>query len=360
MDIAKIDKNFELPKAEREDIEWFDVQAMHNMVFGVFYDEKAGRYNRVPQEIADTVNEGVAYLCKHTAGGRLRFRTNSTYIALKGLLDNIPFMFHMPATGSHGFSIYCNNFFSGPFISNPEWHQGNMKSGENNIAFASGKELTLEGIKEIEIYFPLYNGVKLLYVGIQKGCTIEQARDYKYKKPVVYYGNSVTQGGCASHPGNDYQGHLSRWLDCDYINLGFSGNGKGEPEIAEYLASLSASVFVLDYDFNAPSVEHLQKTHYPLYKTIRDKNPDTPIIFISRPVKLRDYVERRAVIYDTYQKAKKDGDKNVWFIDGITLFGDKDADACTVDCVHPNDLGFYRMAEGIRPVLEEALKTQKE
>ena len=127
-------------------------------------------------------------------------------------------------------------------------------------------------------------------------------------------------------------------------------------EIAEYLAGLSASVFVLDYDANAPSVEHLQKTHEPLYQTIRNKNPETPIIFITLPFKEVDYCKRRAVIYQTYQKAQQTGDKNVWFLDGMTVYGEKDRDACTVDLIHPNDLGFYRMAETIRPLLEEALK----
>ena len=99
MDIAKIDKNFELPKVERDDIVWINVQDAKELVFGVFYDEGAERYYRMPQEIANTVNEGVAELCRETAGGRLRFKTNSPFVALKGIVDDAPPMFHMPSTG---------------------------------------------------------------------------------------------------------------------------------------------------------------------------------------------------------------------------------------------------------------------
>ena len=129
--------------------------------------------------------------------------------------------------------------------------------------------------------------------------------------------------------------------------------------MAEYIAALDCSVIVLDYDHNAPTVDHLRNTHYPFYETIRKVQPNTPIILISKP-DLNPEVDapRRAVIYDTYKRAKKQGDKKIWFIDGEKLFGKHNRDACTVDGCHPNDLGFYRMAETICPTLKKALKKQ--
>ena len=65
--------------------------------------------------------------------------------------------------------------------------------------------------------------------------------------------------------------------------------------------------------------------------------------------------ERRKVIYKTYENAVNSGDKNVYFIDGQTFFGEKDRHFCTCDCCHPNDLGFYRMAQVIEPVIKQIL-----
>ena len=128
----------------------------------------------------------------------------------------------------------------------------------------------------------------------------------------------------------------------------------------EYIASIDAPVYVLDYDYNATSVEHLQNTHYPFYEKIRKAHKDAPIIFISLPNSEQPLLEkRRAVIYDTYCKAKVNGDNLVWFIDGETMFGTHGRSDCTVDTCHPNDLGFYRMASAIYPVLKEALQKVK-
>ena len=133
---------------------------------------------------------------------------------------------------------------------------------------ADGKEHTFT------INFPLYHDVYELYVGLKEGSTILKAPDYSVKVPMVFYGSSVTQGGCASRPGTCYQAYLSRWFDADYINLGFSGNGKAEDEMIEYLAGLEMAAFVSDYDHNAPNAEHLLKTHEKLYREIRKKHPD--------------------------------------------------------------------------------------
>lgn len=355
MEISQIDKNFELPKLDRDDVRWLDVREYSNFLFGVYYDERDGRYRRMPQEVANGVNAGVLYGSTHTAGGRLRFITNSPFIALKGVIDNTPSMYHMPSTGSHGFGLYAQNAYCGalaPIISNQDNIHGDEK------AFNAIRNLPTQCLEEIEIYFPLYNGVKQLFIGVKEGSSIQTAKPYPYQKPVVFYGSSITQGGCASHTGNDYQGHLSRWLHFDYINLGFSGSAKGEQSMAEYIATLDSSVIVIDYDHNAPNVESLQETHYPFYATIRKAQPNTPILLLSRP----DFYDtegcrnRRATVYDTYKRAKKQGDKKIWFIDGETMFGKSDRDACTVDGCHPNDLGFYKMAETIRPVLKKVLK----
>ena len=132
--------------------------------------------------------------------------------------------------------------------------------------------------------------------------------------------------------------------------------------MSAYIASLPMSVFVLDYDHNAPTPEHLLKTHEPFYRIIRETQPDLPIIMISRPDFDKDPNTGticRNIIRGTYAHALTEGDKNVYFVDGKKMFGKEDRDMCTVDGSHPNDLGFLRMADMVEPVLRGLLYSQK-
>ena len=160
---------------------------------------------------------------------------------------------------------------------------------------------------------------------------------------------------------------LCRKVDAEQINLGFSGSGMGEIAVAKAIAGLDLSVFVLDYDHNAPSADHLEKTHEPFFRAVREANPDLPVIMLSLcDFRMREFRRpkwecrrRREIIRNTYLHAVENGDRNVYFIDGETLFGRKMHDACTVDGTHPNDLGFYRMYKHVLPVLKECLKKIK-
>ena len=151
---------------------------------------------------------------------------------------------------------------------------------------------------------------------------------------------------------------MSRKLDFDHINLGFSGSGKAEQEIADYIAGLPMSVFVYDYDHNAPDLAHLEATHERMFKTIRQKNPDLPILILSRPKYRLSQVEtqRLAIIRKTYENAVSAGDACVWFVEGPALMAMAENEG-TVDGTHPNDLGFASMARCLEPVFENILKT---
>ena len=228
-----------------------------------------------------------------------------------------------------------------------------MKDGYESVwHIGDGKAL-----REYTIHFPLYNDVVSLSIGLRKDSIVTGGAAFSDYKPIVYYGSSITQGGCASRPGNAYSNMISARLNVDHINLGFSGAAKAEQNIAEYIARLPMSVFVCDYDHNAPTVEHLEKTHMVLYRTIRDHNPDLPIIFISKPDNclIDDHVQRRNVVYQTYMKAFQENPLKAGFIDGYSLLGADYRDCCTVDSCHPNDAGFMRMAEIIGNEIQRML-----
>lgn len=350
MKLENIDKNLVLSKITEKDIFWKNALENPFSLHGLMFED--GAFRRMPKSIAKKVSESVEYLSGFTAGGRVRFITNSPFVALKVVAPkSFDIMLHMPISGEYGFSIYVDGKYRS-FIApdqfdivdkDPIFYDG--------IVHLDGNE------HNIEIYFPLYYTISDLLIGLKENCIIKEHPKYKHVNPIVFYGSSITQGGCASHAGNDYIGHLSRWLNADIINLGFSGSALGERVMADYLASLNPSVFVLDYDHNSPTLETLTKTHYNLYLTIRKSSPLTPILFLSKPDFENDKnaKARRDLIRDNYLTAKNNGDKNIYFVDGETLFGTKDRDACTVDGCHPNDLGFYRMAETIYPTLKSIL-----
>ena len=346
LNTAQIDKNLQVETSINiEDIIWFDAADFSPIkIYGALGGTKP--YARMDLNVAGSINSGIWGLSKNCAGIRLRFRTNSPYIAIKSKWSWLDYMPHMPLSGSSGFDLYSykngRQELVGAFLPPMD-----CKYGYESVRYVSG-EMT-----DYILNFPHYNDVDVLYIGVKKGCEFEEPAQYINEKPVVYYGSSITQGGCATRPGNSYQNFLSRAFDIDYINLGFSGSGRAEDAMIDYLKNLDMSVFVSDYDYNAPDDQHLYNTHYKLYKGIREKHPNIPYIILTKP-DYKHYVgmddKRRLAIFETYKRALDEGDKNVYLIDGATLFADDEWDACTVDACHPNDLGFYRMAEALKPV----------
>ena len=346
--IAEVDKNLAVEtNIDREGLYFMDAESTPFKIYGVFKEN--GMFRRMPEEIARSVSEGVYTLHTHAAGGRVRFITDSPYVAIK--TDYKPEkMPHFALTGSAGFDMYSDSdgesryegTFVPPFDVDCEY--------ESIIDFPEQKE------RIITINFPLYSTVQKLYIGLKDGCVLKEAPQYKIEKPIVYYGSSITQGGCASKPGSSYQSILSRRFDCNYVNLGFSGNAKGEDNMTDYIKGLDMRLFVLDYDYNAPSTEHLQATHQRMFQAIRKVQPDLPILILPRPKYYLTAVEqeRHEIIYHTYATAKEQGDKNEYFLSGRQLM-QTILDNGTVDNCHPTDSGFYSMAGAIEEIFKDIL-----
>ena len=353
MDISQIDKNFAVNPINEPDIEWIDARDPRFLIYGVYFDEAEDAFVRIPRDVATATNDGVAVLYRHTSGGRVRFITDSPYVAVKAVVAKPTVMRNITMIGMAGFGIYAEGKYEEAVI---PLYDNMIKSETDRSAVSGIAKLGAVAERKIEVYFPLYNGTHSVYIGVKRGSEIKPY-PYDTTKRVLYYGSSITQGGCASHPGNDYAAMISRMVDCDYINLGFSGSARGEQVMCDYIASTPMDVFVLDYDHNAPSVEHLKNTHYNVYKTVREKNPTLPIVMLSRPdfYPNKDVLARREIVRETYARAVSEGDVNVYIVDGEQLFEGEMRDACTVDGCHPNDLGFLRMAQVVSPVIKSVL-----
>ena len=331
---------------DRKRLRFHNVQEDPFSVYGVFFENE--KYRRLPQKTAKDVSKGIYSLHANTSGGRVKFVTNSSVVAIKAVLSGIEKAPHFTLAGIAGFDMYVGKEaeYYATFIP-----PANISTGyESIVHFDDSQE------REITINFPLYSDVTELYIGLEQNAVVKKAPGYPHSKPIVFYGSSITQGACASRPGNAYENIISRTLHTDYICLGFSGATKAADEFAKYIKNLDMSVFVCDYDNNAPSLQHLEETHKKMFLTVREANPDLPIILLSQPkYRLNKKEQQRlAVIRKTYEEAIAAGDKNVYFIDGPTLMQYAKNDG-TVDGVHPNDLGFYSMAKVLIQRLESLL-----
>ncbi len=349
-DISKIDKNFAVTEIAPGG-EFYSIDNAPFVIYGVQKDEDG--YYRIPQSVANATSEGVALLTRFSAGGIVRFSTNSKKLAIKAEGPVGGVMPHMAALGSNGFSVYEDNRF---LASYRPTIQPTTIAEERKLAYEE-KAPANDDFHDITIYMPLYGAYKNIEIKVEDGKEIRPPKkSFRNEKPVVFYGSSITQGGCASTPAMGFTNIISRDMNLYCLNLGFSGNAKGEDSITEYMANLDMSVFVLDYDHNAPSPEHLEATHEKVYKAVRAKHPDIPIIIASS---IPDtgwgqelQKKRRDAVYATYKNAVEAGDKNVYFLNGEEFFSEEiPFSYCTVDGCHPNDVGMLMMAKGFERVL---------
>ncbi len=348
--IEKIDKNFAALAVSYNGMRTYDPRKAPFSIHGLYRPEDGGRFLRMPTEVAETVSAGVTELHGHTAGGRLRFRTDSRRVALKWRAPYVQDFPHMPRTGAAYFDLYVNGEHIDVF------RPPAAEPTEDGLLLEAMGRVPFGGICDILIHFPLYNDVTDLVIALDENAEILPPTPYAHMLPVVFYGSSITQGGCASRGGTAYSAMLARDLDTEILNLGFSGNCRAEPAMADYIATLPMSVFVYDYDHNAPDAHFLQDTHEPFFKRLRARRPDLPVIMISAADKFfSDLEERRAIIRRTYDNALAAGDRNVRFLDGQTFYKAVGAENCRVDAAHPNDLGMWCMARAIEPVLKELL-----
>ena len=354
-DISKIDRNFEPRKIGNVEFRFYDAKNAPFKVEGLPWRREGGEYSRLPDGVtAENASRGVVGLCGHASGAAIRFATDSKSVAVRYVTNGSGIMGHMARSGSSGFDLYLRDE-NGRYAFVKNFHQRNAAEMGKIPYEELGANFSESKMREFALFLPRYCGVKNVEIGVLPGSEIKPPAPHKVAKPIVFYGSSITQGGCASRPATVYTGKLCRELDAEEINLGFSGNAKGEDILAERIGDIDMSIFVYDYDYNAPSTDHLEKTHERFFKIFRKKRPDTPVIMMTRCS--WPSADRVAAIRRTYENAVKAGDKNVYFIDCSKIFEPYGGIAeCTVDFCHPTDLGFHAMYEAVLPVAKKILE----
>lgn len=318
-------------------------------VFGVPFFDKKQVFERLPEDLRKTLN--LEHLGKRCPGSRMCFRTDAEEITIKLKLETLSVDPAMSLFACQSAAVLAGERNNARFLGLVSPLDYNTLSFENKFK----KEPVME---DITIFMPRNEVVSDIEITVNDGASVEECTPYRDIKPILYYGSSITEGGNCCSVFNAYNAIISNRLNIDYYNFGFSGSARAELELADYINTIDMSIFVYDYDHNAPDPEALKATHEPFFKRIREKNPELPIVMMSKPLAVYREEDRirRDIIKETYNNAVNSGDKNVYFIDGETYYGDNERQLCSIDVWHPNDIGFLRMADVIEPVIKGILK----
>lgn len=371
--------SFEAAGQKASELEYYDVRELGLPVIGKGFTDcirqndtvSDGYYTRLPASVQNSIRKAVWDLGQNSSGIAVRFRSDSKCIGAKWKLLNNFSMAHMAATGIRGLDLYALG-------EDNEWHfagtaQPNGKESRNVfIRKMDGR------MREYLMYLPLYDGVISLEIGIDSTASLLMpenpdllplSAENPAEGAILIYGTSVTQGGCATRPGMSFTSILERWLHRQTINLGFSGNGRMDKIMADEIAKVPASVYVIDclancdYDIVRDSTEYF-------IKTIAEANPQTPILMLSNycypyhwlDAQFREDAAKENALWKEFcDKLRKEGYKNIKYIDLYSECNMKKSaigpdHEGTVDGVHMTDLGFLRYAETLLPYLEKALK----
>jgi hypothetical protein len=326
------------------------------VVSGVpWFKENKGTFLRLPLRLKDSFREKLWDQARCTSGARIRFRTNSLTVEVIGTV--VPrIMYDMPMTGSCGLDIYVDGVYVG-----------------NAVPDAAGKIVNLRKVgpwiigrtremRDVTIYLPLYSEAKIDEIRLDQSARIEPPLPFAVPRPVVFYGSSITMGGCAGNPGVTYPAILSRWMNIDFVNLGFSGQGLGDESVAKAVTEIDAAAVVLDY-WASPNVEEFVRTLPRFVGVLRAKWPALPI-FVTGPYyePITDYLgageaettRKRAFALEFVKERRAAGDVNLSYIDGMDMIS-RDTAYGLIDGRHCNSIGFFFCAKGMEPHLRKAL-----
>jgi len=316
---------------------------------------KESPFDRLPSSYKEKVRTEVWDLSKASAGITVRFHSNSSSINLKWTVLNDFDMPHMASTGIKGIDLYTKYNNKWRYVTTAGAIVGLKKYQNKSIPKDSISEFELiknmsPKFREYKLFLPLYAGVTKLEIGIDPTASIEKASSNP-AKPIVFYGTSITQGGCASRPGMAHTNIISRELDVECINYGFSGNGRMETPIVELISEIDARFYVIECLQNMDSDQVKQRVR-PLVDIIRKKHPFTPIVlvenmmykmaFLDQTIE-SELIQENIILKNEFDKILKSGDQNVFYIkDNQDNSIDNEG---TVDGVHLTDLGFLRYAD---------------
>ena len=355
-DIAEYDPNMAVPGVTvTNGMKWIDGKLLP--LEGRAYDDVDHYYDRLPSGVTTNVNQGVRNMKHHTSGMQFRFTTDSNRLVFKwtpyngGMLS----MDHMPSTGVSGIDIYRFDEAKGRWFYVKTGRIKNPKGAQLDIRWTPGTPCLVN--------LPLYNGIREFSLGVATNATVRSLAPRKsgVNKPVVFYGTSITHGGCASRPGMGFVNIVGRELDVPVVDLGFSGSGVMEFEMSEHLARIDASCYVLDCLWNmgmasenARRGRNVDENYEQFIRNLRAKRPDVPIVMAEQcDVYCAGPNAKDRFMAGLYRKLVAEGWRNLVYLPKNVMYPD-DLEG-TVDGTHPNDYGMMSLARAYGAAVAKAL-----
>ena len=351
-EIEKYDPRMAIANAtiDTNGVKWIDGKYLP--LEGKCFKDVEAFYDRLPRNVTTNVNGGVRSMKHHSSGLQFRFRTDSKNLHFRWTPYTSSLqMYHMPATGVSGIDVYRKDRQSG------KWRY--VRTGGIRKGMEGSVDMAWTPGDECLVNLPLYNGVKTFALGIDKNATVNALGPRKsgIDKPVVFYGTSITHGGCCSRPGLAFPSIVGRDLDVPIVNLGFSGSGRMEMEMSEHLAAIDASCYVLDCLWNM-GFPMVKERYEPFIRNLRAKRPGVPIVMAEQcDVFCKGPNAKDQFIRQLYEKLIAEGWKNLVYLPKTNMYtGDLEG---TVDGCHPNDWGMMSMAKAFGPAVKAALESAK-
>lgn len=342
---------------------WNPAMNQFPVIEGQAWQKVKNSYDRLPASAEKLVRQDVWDLSQNPAGLMLRFKSNSDQIIVRYKVTGEKAMLHMPATGVSGVDLYAVST-DGKWL----WCAGKYSMGdtiEYRFTGLTPNDTYHQKGREYRLYFPLYNNVQWMEVGVPKG-TLFNPLPVRKEKPIVVYGTSIAQGGCASRPGMAWPAIVGRKLDRPLINLGFSGNGRLEKEVIDYIGEIDAKMYVLDCLPNldasdASKSEFVKNMVIQSVRLLRQKNLLVPILLVEHcgfsdeavnPSHQLSYTALNHAQRLAFEQLKSEGHSNLYLLSKEEIGLSMDA---TVDGIHPNDLGMQQYANAYEKIMRKIL-----
>ncbi|MDD4778180.1 MAG: SGNH/GDSL hydrolase family protein [Fermentimonas sp.] len=343
---------------------WYNpLEAEYPVIQNRGWSNEIGKsYQRLPYRAEKTVRKSVWNLSENSAGLAIHFNTNAEKIEVRYGVEGSFAMDHMPATGKSGVDLYAiDSEGNWQFITD-------RYNFSDTIIFSYNGVLEDKGFNngyEYRLYLPLYNSVTWMEIGVP------DTADFAFipilnEKPIVVYGTSIAQGGCASRPAMGWTNILSRKLDYPVTNLAFSGNGPLEKEMVDLISELNASLIIYDCLPNMLnlSVDEVKKRTAYGVSAIREKS-DIPILITDHIGYMNNgMIKGRKEMADRLNSASREvfdslkiaGEPNIYYLHKDSINFPTDG---TVDYIHPNDLGMQAYADAYEKVVRKILSMPK-
>lgn len=329
-------------------------------LLGTLAPDASVAYSRFPDSLKGNIRDDMWALGINSAGMSVRFRSDSPRLAARWTSRNGFNMNHMTPTGIRGLDLYVmqdDSSWTTLSSARPAYH------GRSNTSLLV-TDMTPGVMREYMLYLSLYDGVDSLYIGTDSASAVlpPAVGLPQRHKPVVMYGTSILQGGCATRPGMAHTNILQRMLQREVVNLGLSGNARLDPEIAQLMAQADASVYVIDALPNCKAAQ-IDSLMAPFVGIIRAGRPTTPIVLVESPVfpiaRFNNEVsatlaDKNARLRKAYDGMVAAGDSNLYYFEAADILGgDNEA---TVDNYHFTDTGFDIFARAMYPLLKSLIE----